>query len=253
MKELEVQYQQSRYEAQRKAQEQEASKSKQLSSQVSTFSQTETELRSQLNIYVEKFKQVSNEFRDSVIRQQWQWQATAQSADDEAMTPRKTESSSTGWTPGWIPPPPTSMAVLEKALLDSYDSDDSDEGQGVPLPKTAAHDTPYTVPNFGPQDLFGGDAVEKEEPKAYTTKFAVAVEIGPNGERRVRDVFTNTTTTSSVSLGPHTQSHNTKARILNELRGMPDLPPRLSAMLPPPVPAKHRKKAKGPNTTNTKI
>lgn len=36
----------------------EASKSRQLTSQVSTFSQTETELRSQLNIYVEKFKQV---------------------------------------------------------------------------------------------------------------------------------------------------------------------------------------------------
>jgi len=59
MKELEVQYQQARYEGQRKAQEQEANKSKQLTSQVSTFSQTETELRSQLNIYVEKFKQVS--------------------------------------------------------------------------------------------------------------------------------------------------------------------------------------------------
>jgi len=60
MKELEVQYQQARYEGQRKAQEQEANKSKQLTSQVSTFSQTETELRSQLNIYVEKFKQVSS-------------------------------------------------------------------------------------------------------------------------------------------------------------------------------------------------
>lgn len=58
MKELEVQYQLARYESQRKAQEQEASKSRQLTTQVSTFSQTETELRSQLNIYVEKFKQV---------------------------------------------------------------------------------------------------------------------------------------------------------------------------------------------------
>lgn len=60
MKELEVQYQVARYEAQRKAQEQEANKSRQLTSQVSTFSQTETELRSQLNIYVEKFKQVGD-------------------------------------------------------------------------------------------------------------------------------------------------------------------------------------------------
>ena len=44
---------------QRKTQELESSKSNQLTRQVSTFSQTETELRSQLNIYVEKFKQVS--------------------------------------------------------------------------------------------------------------------------------------------------------------------------------------------------
>lgn len=57
-KELEVQYQGARYEQQRKAQEQEATKSRQLTTQVSTFSQTETELRSQLNIYVDKFKQV---------------------------------------------------------------------------------------------------------------------------------------------------------------------------------------------------
>lgn len=57
-KELEVQYQMARYEQQRKAQEQEANKTRQLTTQVATFSQTETELRSQLNIYVEKFKQV---------------------------------------------------------------------------------------------------------------------------------------------------------------------------------------------------
>ena len=57
-KEIEVQYQMARYEQQRKAQEQEAQKTRQLTNQVATFSQTETELRSQLNIYVEKFKQV---------------------------------------------------------------------------------------------------------------------------------------------------------------------------------------------------
>ncbi|KAL9096126.1 MAG: hypothetical protein Q9165_001649 [Trypethelium subeluteriae] len=56
-KELEIQYQMARFEQQRKAQEIETSKSSQLTRQVSTFSQTETELRSQLNIYVEKFKQ----------------------------------------------------------------------------------------------------------------------------------------------------------------------------------------------------
>ena len=57
-KELEIQYQMARLEQQRKAQEVESSKSHQLTRQVSTFSQTESELRTQLNIYVEKFKQV---------------------------------------------------------------------------------------------------------------------------------------------------------------------------------------------------
>jgi hypothetical protein len=57
-KELEIQYQMARLEQQRKQQEAESSKSHQLTRQVSTFSQTENELRTQLNIYVEKFKQV---------------------------------------------------------------------------------------------------------------------------------------------------------------------------------------------------
>jgi len=57
-KDLEIQYQIARYNQLAKAQEVEWSKSTQLTKQVSTFSQTETELRSQLNIYVEKFKQV---------------------------------------------------------------------------------------------------------------------------------------------------------------------------------------------------
>jgi len=59
-KELEVQYNQARYEQQRKQAEAESLRAKALNSQVSTFSQTEAELRSQLNIYVEKFKQVSH-------------------------------------------------------------------------------------------------------------------------------------------------------------------------------------------------
>jgi len=59
-KDLEIQAQLMMLEQQRKAQEMESSKSHQLTRQVSTFSQTETELRSQLNIYVEKFKQVSS-------------------------------------------------------------------------------------------------------------------------------------------------------------------------------------------------
>jgi hypothetical protein len=57
-----VQYHAMKFEQQRRAQEMESSKSHQLTRQVSTFSQTENELRSQLNIYVEKFKQVSMRF-----------------------------------------------------------------------------------------------------------------------------------------------------------------------------------------------
>lgn len=57
-KELEVQYNMARYERERKMAEQEAAKSRALNAQVLTFSKTESELRSQLNIYVDKFKQV---------------------------------------------------------------------------------------------------------------------------------------------------------------------------------------------------
>ncbi|THW73666.1 hypothetical protein D6D19_05464 [Aureobasidium pullulans] len=56
-KDLEIQYHLARQEQLRKQQDAELSKSHQLTRQVSTFSQTENELRSQLNIYVEKFKQ----------------------------------------------------------------------------------------------------------------------------------------------------------------------------------------------------
>ena len=61
-KESEVQLSLARAEEQRKRAEIETTKSRTLSAQVSTFSQTETELRSQLNIYVEKFKQVRHKF-----------------------------------------------------------------------------------------------------------------------------------------------------------------------------------------------
>lgn len=57
-KELEVQYNLARFERERKMAEQELARSKTLNAQVLTFSKTEAELRSQLNIYVEKFKQV---------------------------------------------------------------------------------------------------------------------------------------------------------------------------------------------------
>ncbi len=49
-----------RFENEKKAAEQEVTRSRDLRVQVATFSQTETELRSQLNVYVEKFKQVSH-------------------------------------------------------------------------------------------------------------------------------------------------------------------------------------------------
>ncbi|KHN95622.1 Taxilin [Metarhizium album ARSEF 1941] len=56
-KEIEVQYHQSRYEREKKNGEAEASKARHLQAQVQAFTKTETELRKQLNIYVEKFKQ----------------------------------------------------------------------------------------------------------------------------------------------------------------------------------------------------
>ena len=62
-KECEVHFNIARYEHQRKLAENESTRSRTLTAQVNTFSQTETELRSQLNIYVEKFKQVSGDLQ----------------------------------------------------------------------------------------------------------------------------------------------------------------------------------------------
>ncbi|KAK3359406.1 myosin-like coiled-coil protein-domain-containing protein [Lasiosphaeria hispida] len=56
-KELEVQFNLARFEREKKNYESELSRSRQLNSQVQTFSKTETELRQQLNVYVDKFKQ----------------------------------------------------------------------------------------------------------------------------------------------------------------------------------------------------
>jgi len=64
-KELEVQYNLARFERERKMAEQELARSKTLNAQVLTFSKTEAELRSQLNIYVEKFKQVEDTLNNS--------------------------------------------------------------------------------------------------------------------------------------------------------------------------------------------
>ncbi len=65
-KELEVQYNIGRFDREKKQAEVEISRSRALNAQVLTFSKTETELRNQLNIYVEKFKQVRLDFRTSI-------------------------------------------------------------------------------------------------------------------------------------------------------------------------------------------
>jgi Myosin-like coiled-coil protein len=73
-------------EQQRRDQEMESSKSDQLTKQVSTFSQTETELRSQLNIYVEKFKQVCSTLSNFA---DFQVEDTLNSSNDLFLTFRK--------------------------------------------------------------------------------------------------------------------------------------------------------------------
>ncbi|KAL4869435.1 hypothetical protein BDV12DRAFT_81787 [Aspergillus spectabilis] len=64
-KDAEIQCLTAKYEEQRRAAENEAARCRALNSQVSTFSHTESELRSQLNIYVEKFKQVEDTLNNS--------------------------------------------------------------------------------------------------------------------------------------------------------------------------------------------
>jgi chromosome segregation ATPase len=64
-KELEVQFNQSRFDREKKNFEAESARSRQLNSQVQTFSKTETELRTQLNVYVDKFKQVEDTLNNS--------------------------------------------------------------------------------------------------------------------------------------------------------------------------------------------
>ncbi|GAD96444.1 alpha-taxilin, putative [Paecilomyces variotii No. 5] len=64
-KDAEIQSLTAKYEEQRRTADNEAARCRALSSQVSTFSHTEAELRSQLNIYVEKFKQVEDTLNNS--------------------------------------------------------------------------------------------------------------------------------------------------------------------------------------------
>ncbi|KAJ5273453.1 hypothetical protein N7478_008578 [Penicillium angulare] len=64
-KDAEIQSLTAKYEDQRRTAENETARGRALSAQVSTFSHTEAELRSQLNIYVEKFKQVEDTLNNS--------------------------------------------------------------------------------------------------------------------------------------------------------------------------------------------
>jgi STE24 endopeptidase len=66
-KELEVQYHMARYEREKKNAEAESTKARHLQAQVQAFTKTETELRNQLNVYVDKFKQVSGHDQDSSV------------------------------------------------------------------------------------------------------------------------------------------------------------------------------------------
>ncbi|EHY51876.1 hypothetical protein HRR83_008491 [Exophiala dermatitidis] len=64
-KDAEIAHLQAKYEVERRRAEAEAARCRTLTNQVSTFSHTEAELRSQLNIYVEKFKQVEDTLNNS--------------------------------------------------------------------------------------------------------------------------------------------------------------------------------------------
>ncbi|KAL0779835.1 hypothetical protein CaCOL14_004319 [Colletotrichum acutatum] len=64
-KELEVQYNMARYEREKKLAEAESTRARNLQAQVQTFTKTETELRNQLNVYVDKFKQVEDTLNNS--------------------------------------------------------------------------------------------------------------------------------------------------------------------------------------------
>ncbi|KAJ5632386.1 hypothetical protein N7490_008725 [Penicillium lividum] len=64
-KDSEIQSLTAKFEEQRRSADNESVRGRALSAQVSTFSHTEAELRSQLNIYVEKFKQVEDTLNNS--------------------------------------------------------------------------------------------------------------------------------------------------------------------------------------------
>lgn len=61
-RDAEIAHVSAKHEVERRRADAEAARNRTLNNQVNTFSHTEAELRSQLNIYVEKFKQVSRLF-----------------------------------------------------------------------------------------------------------------------------------------------------------------------------------------------
>ena len=77
-KELEVQYHMARYEREKKNAESEGTKARHLQGQVQAFTKTETELRNQLNVYVDKFKQV----RDALPRGLYTTMANVRQVED---------------------------------------------------------------------------------------------------------------------------------------------------------------------------
>ncbi|KAK5194991.1 hypothetical protein LTR92_005121 [Exophiala xenobiotica] len=64
-KDAEIAHLQAKHEVERRRADAEAARCRTLTNQVSTFTHTEAELRSQLNIYVEKFKQVEDTLNNS--------------------------------------------------------------------------------------------------------------------------------------------------------------------------------------------
>ena len=71
-----------KHEVERKKADAEAARCRTLTNQVSTFSHTEAELRSQLNIYVEKFKQVCSHSRNSIKVPLLRFRLTTQQVED---------------------------------------------------------------------------------------------------------------------------------------------------------------------------
>jgi hypothetical protein len=237
MKELEVQYQQARYEGQRKAQEQEASKSKQLTSQVSTFSQTETELRSQLNIYVEKFKQVSSvcDTRVKALHIQEIRQSLAASVKELDTSKPTPESTSKAQKTRWDQPPLSPEPPAASGPSGSFPA-------SAPKGTVGA----LATPRAGTTTM-----ISREE---MTTTFATMFAVGPDGEQIGEPIWTSTALSADpqTSGGSRTALPSPPCTSLPRSRSStsaasqaPKAPtsfPKLSLQTPQPnVPTKHKR------------